>query len=216
MIGIFEAISEGDLERIREIVRADPSILNTAIGEYGESPLMASISDMERRLEIIEFLVESGANVGFATKEGYTALHCNIDLNGPSGSGRLPDQVARLLKDKGANVEARNHYGWTPLMRAAIEGTGDEFKALLDIGADFGVRYPAHAMPAFTRGRSLASIVLPQPEKVRMLLAAGFKPEPSLIDDAKQSLEEAKDPDSSYGKGLRESMEIIQGALGAA
>ena len=152
MKGVFDAISEGDFKAIKQIVMADAGVLNNSIDEFGESPLMRAISEMDRQFEIIEYLVSSGADVNFATKYGYTPLHYNIDLNGPSGSGEMPYRVARLLKDHGADTEKRNHYGWTPLMRAALEWTSYEFKALIDIGAKYDVVYPAHSMPVFTRG----------------------------------------------------------------
>lgn len=210
MHGIFKAIEDGDLQAIKRIVLAEPGVLNDCVGGFGESPLMRAICDMERRYEIIEFLVVSGADVNFATKEGYTPLHYNMDLNGPSGTGELPYRIARLLKDRGADTEKRNHYGWTPLLRAALEGTYDEFKALLDVGADYNVEYPGHSMPAFTRGRTLASIAMMYPGKVRALLAAGFKPTVSLVREAESSLAGVKDHDSDYAKALRESLELIR------
>ncbi|MBI5744021.1 MAG: hypothetical protein HY952_05685 [Elusimicrobia bacterium] len=208
---IFKAISEGDIKAIRRIVQADPGLLNNSVGEFGESPLMRAICDMDRRYEIIEFLVESGADVDFSTKEGYTPLHYNMDLNGLSGTGELPYKVARLLKDHGADTEKRNHYGWTPLLRAALEGTTDEFKALLDIGAKYDVEYPDYSMPVFTRGKSLPSIAMAYPEKVRMLLAAGFRPARFLAEEAEKALAEVRDPDSDYAEALRESLGLIRG-----
>lgn len=210
MKGIFDAISEGDFQAVKQIVEADAGVLNNSVGEFGESPLMRAIREMDRQFETIEFLVRSGADVNFATKEGYTPLHYNIDLNGPSGSGEMPYRVARLLKDHGADTEKRNHYGWTPLMRAALEGANDEFKALIDIGAKYDVVYPAHSMPVFTRGESLARISMVSPEKIRILLAAGFRPDTSLVREIKRDLAKVKDPDSGYAKGLEESLRIIQ------
>jgi ankyrin repeat protein len=210
MKGIFQAIEEGDLQTIRRIVEADPGLLNNSVGQCGESPLMRAICDMERSFEIIEFLVKSGADVNFATKDGYTPLHFNVDLNGGSGTGEMPYRVARLLKDHGADTEKRNHYGWTPLLRAALEGTEDEFRALLDIGAKYDVEYPGYSMPVFTRGKSLASVAMVYPGKIRALLAAGFKPSLSLVTEAEDNLAEAKDPDSDYANALRESIDLIR------
>ncbi|GAC1471985.1 MAG: hypothetical protein PVSMB1_19540 [Gemmatimonadaceae bacterium] len=214
MNDIFDAISSGDFQAIRQIVQADGSVLNAAIGKYGQSPLMHAIHEVDRRFEIIEFLVEQGADVNFATEEGYTPLHSNMDLNGPSGSGEMPYRVARLLKHHGADTEIRNHYGWIPLLRAALEGTADEFKALLEIGAKYDVSYPDCSMPVFTRGKSLASIVMPQPEKISIRLEFGFKPDQSLILESKRALSEADDPNSCYSSGIRRSLDIISRALG--
>lgn len=210
---IFKAIEDGDLPAIERMVQADPGVLNSCVGDFGLSPLMRAICAMERTYEIIEFLVKSGADVNFVSKGGYTPLHFNIDLNGGSGTGELPYRVARLLKDHGADTEKRNHYGWTPLLRAALEGTDDEFKALLDIGARYDVEYPEHSMPVFTRGRPLASIAMMHPEKIRALLAAGFKPTLSLVAEAEGHIDEAKDPDSDYANALRESIGLIRQEL---
>ena len=201
------------MESIKAMVLADPSCINSAIGEYGESPLMHAISGMDRDWEIIKFLVDSGANVTFCTKEGYTPLHSNIDLNGPSGSGELPYQIARLLKERGADTEARNHYGWTPLMRAALEGTTDEFKALLDIGARYDVQYTEYSMPVFTRGRSLAEISMPWAEKFALLLKFGLKPDSALLAAGMNSLAKVKGPESEYSKNVRASVGMIKKAL---
>jgi ankyrin repeat protein len=215
MRDLFESIESGDLPKVKVLVTGDKSLLQT-IGEYGESPLMHAISVMDRDFAIIEFLVQSGADVNFATDEGYTALHCNIDLNGPSGSGEMPYRVARLLKSRGANLEARNHYGWTPLMRAGLEGTGDEFKALLEVGADFNVIYPDFSMPAFTRGKPLVNIVIPTPTKVKMLIRAGLKPTPAIIDEANRLVAGTKDKESNFYRGTKESIQLLKAELNAA
>lgn len=175
---------------------------------------MRAICDIDRRFEIIEFLVKSGADVNFATKEGYTPLHYNIDLSGSTGTGDLPFRIAQLLKDHGADTEKRNHYGWTPLMRAALEGSCDEFKALLNIGAKFDVEYPSYSMPAFTRRKSLARVSMASPQKILLLLDAGFLPTRSLINEVKADLATVKDPASDYARSLEESLRLISRQTG--
>ena len=165
---------------------------------------------MDRDYSIVEYLVQAGADVNYGTGEGYTALHSNIDLNGPSGTGKLPYKIARLLKEHGADVEAKNHYGWTPLMRAALEGTKDEFKALLEIGARYDTPYDqTRSMPEFTRGRSIAGVVLAEPEKLQILIDFGFKPARYLIDLANE-IRKGTDKHGRFSKAVKRSVEIIK------
>jgi ankyrin repeat protein len=42
----------------------------------------------------------------------------------------------RVLLDAGADVDARQHGGYTPLMEAALQGNEEMVRALLDAGAD--------------------------------------------------------------------------------
>jgi len=206
---VFQAIENGSLLDVREIVERDRTTLS-ATNRIGFSPLMTAIGNMERKFEIIEYLVKAGADVNFKTKEGYTPLHANVDLNGPTCYGELPYKVACLLKDNGADTEACNHYGWTPLMRAALEGTPAEFEALLRIGARFDLTFPPHSMPEFSRGQSLVSIVLDDLEKLCLLLGFGLVPDSSLLDAARNKFAQVRDSNSAYAQGLKKSLELLK------
>jgi ankyrin repeat protein len=214
MTEFAEVIESADLPTIQAAIAANKSLVNEPLDEYGFTPLHRAVSLPERTFEIINLFIQNGADVNAATKGGDTALHFNIDLAyGSGGHGELPYKIARLLKDAGADTELTNHYGWTPLMRAALEGTTDEFKALLEIGAKFDVHYAEHSMPAFTRGRSLAEITMPRADKFSLLLEYGFKPDKSLLARGKESLAEAADPESKYSKNVQECMKMISRAL---
>lgn len=211
MSNLYTAIESGDLNLFRTVVSNDTASVNRS--EPGQlSPLAHAIRDMDRSYDLIEFLVKSGADVNWKTVDGYSPLHLNIDMNGPSGWGELPCLVAKLLKAHGANVEARNHYDWTPLMRAALEGTSDEFEALLAIGADFSVTYTEKSMPPFTRGRSIGAVVLARSEKTALLLKYGLSPSEDWIRSADAAIAQAKDPDSRYVADIKVSRALIVSA----
>ena len=61
-------------------------------------------------------LILDGANVNSTINKSssITALHCAVDNNG-SGPSKESIEVARLLINNGANVDARNLWGHTPL-----------------------------------------------------------------------------------------------------
>jgi ankyrin repeat protein len=75
------------------------------------------------------------------------ALASGVSVNGADGqivpllsaAGTGCVDVARLLIERGANVNAKDHDGWTPLMKAAQAGHTEMVELLLEHGADMSV-----------------------------------------------------------------------------
>jgi len=170
---LFQAIEDGDSMLVQSILRKQPRLVH-ARDKYEMTPLMAAVSSSERSVGVIETILKAGAVVNVKTSEGYTPLHMMVDVNGPSGSGNMPYEIANLLVRYGADTEVRQHWGWTPLMRAALEGTDDEFIAILGSGASAQEIYPTNSLPEFTRGADILEIVLSEPKKVSALIKEGF------------------------------------------
>lgn len=85
---------------------------------------------------IAELLLDRGADVDRANKQGDTPLHytCDIEMNADRNvQGRL--EVAELLLDRGTEVDRANNNGMTPLRNACIHGHLEVAKLLLDRGA---------------------------------------------------------------------------------
>jgi ankyrin repeat protein len=57
-----------------------------------------------------------------------------------SASLRGHTETAKLLIEKGADVNAKNNNGWTPLYAAAIGDHTETVKLLIDKGADVNVK----------------------------------------------------------------------------
>ena len=150
---LFEGIQSGDVERVEELVRAEPGLLE-AREERGLSPLMVAI--YRGAAEMVELLRRFGSppdiheasalgdlaalracveahpdSVGTAGADGFTPLHL------ASFFGHA--EAATLLLDKGADVRAwgSNALRNQPL-HAAIAGKRDPgvIRALLEHGAD--------------------------------------------------------------------------------
>jgi hypothetical protein len=168
---LFEAISNGDLHAVRSMLVATPTLVALQ-DEQGLTPLMRAVSSMRRTPELVRMLIDAGADVNAAV-DGCTALHFMTDVNGATGSGAMPGKIARILADGGADIEARQQWGWTPLMRAAIEGSADELRALVDVGGNVNHRFPAHTMPEFLRGCTTLMATVGYPDKLQILIAAG-------------------------------------------
>jgi ankyrin repeat protein len=118
----FVAARAGDVEVMRLLVAAgaDPLLPNnqkitplmvaSGVGVRGHSPVPE-----REALEAMRLSVELGNDINAVDAAGETALH-GTAYRGISGSSTL----IRFLVDKGAKLNVKNTYGWTPL--AIAEG----------------------------------------------------------------------------------------------
>lgn len=81
------------------------------------------------RINIVELLLQKGADVNISNEDGFTPLHNSVN--------RSHDYIALLLIAKGANVKAQSKEGLTPLHIAADEAS---IKLLIEKGADINKR----------------------------------------------------------------------------
>ena len=152
---VFHAAETGMLEVLRRAIIDDRSLLTVdpdgegllhhagtpEVAEFlvgqgckvdevagGYTPLMCA--SMEGRTDVVNWLLNHGADVGYV-RRGYsdTALH-----NAHSSA------VVGLLLQKGADIEARDTYGRTPLHWAVQFHGKDVFDALVRGGADILAR----------------------------------------------------------------------------
>ena len=154
-----EAIYHVDLEKVQEILQAEPELINQPDEQANETPLDKVLNayfdasgrrqrasetglvlekeKMRLAEEIVRFLVEAGADVNVQNEiSGQTPL-----MNANSAEN------ARVLVDAGADVNAReNHWGQTPLFYA---WTAEHAKVLLDAGADPNARTTNNKLPCF-------------------------------------------------------------------
>ena len=173
---LWKAIDDADEATVRRILLDHPELLETP-DAWGFTPLMRAVSCISRIVPVIRAILDAGANVNRQTDEGYTALHCAIDVNGEANLNTA--EVIDLLVSAGADLKARQHYGWTPLLRAVVEGTAAEVKALLAAGADPNETMPFDTLPAFNAGRTtlMGAVTSPEAEVVvDALLRAGADP----------------------------------------
>ncbi len=76
-----------------------------------------------------------------------------------------------MLIEKGANVDARDREGHTPLMLAAIYGCNQTVQALLDGGANPAIKTPAGntaSLYALNNSHPLASALLKKAERAKV------------------------------------------------
>jgi hypothetical protein len=173
---LHKAIEDADEAGVCRILMDRPELLE--VPYCGLTALMHAVSCISRSVPVIRAILEAGANVNRQTDEGYTALHFAIDVNGEANLNT--GEVIGLLVSAGADLTARQHYGWTPLLRAVVEGTVAEVKALLAAGADPNETLPFDTLPEFNAGRTtlMAAVTRSGAEVVvDALLQAGADPQ---------------------------------------
>jgi ankyrin repeat protein len=113
---IHKAVFAGDMNKIREIIDADTTLLESK-DEDGKTPLNIACfmirNGFAREPEIAKFLISRGANVNSSSNDGFTPLY-----GACTGSGPDFDLVKQLIA-KGANVNAKNNDGSTALFETA-------------------------------------------------------------------------------------------------
>jgi|tagenome__1003787_1003787.scaffolds.fasta_scaffold20986605_3 ankyrin repeat protein len=129
---IFEAAAFGRVERLREILAAEPSRV-TALSVDGFTALHLAIFGGQR--EAARVLIEHGADVNQLS----TSSIAQVPPLGTAAFVRsLP--LARLLLDAGADVNGHEESGLTALHAAAENGDSDLARELLARGASRQIR----------------------------------------------------------------------------
>lgn len=130
---VFEAAAVGDLPQVRAHVERDASLVS-AYSPDGFFPV--GLAAFFRRPEVVDFLIAKGADVKAVAKNAMqvTALHSAVANGGDS-------RIARALVAAGADVNAKQRHGWTPLHGAAHGGDRELVELLLARGADPDVKH---------------------------------------------------------------------------
>lgn len=113
------------LEIVKLLVEADADIEQQ--GPQGNTPLAAA-AGVGNSPDIVEYLLNNGANVNVRGYGGTTALYQSVRSK--------KAQIAELLILHGANVNAKTDDGWTPLHFAATNGMEATTKLLIDKGVN--------------------------------------------------------------------------------
>jgi ankyrin repeat protein len=130
---IFEIVQAGDLDRLNDALRADPTVAN-AEAPSGMTPLGAALN--RKNVAAVRALLENGADPN--KPFGPLRMH---PLQGAAQRG-LPDAVDLLLA-RNADPRAKDGNGGTALHEAVIDGSVDMASRLAGKGADVNAVYTA-------------------------------------------------------------------------
>ncbi len=122
---IHTAAQAGNVEKVKELLSQDPALIG-ARDNFQRTPLHWACRGVH--FELVNYLVEQGADANAADVNGITPLH--------SVASRGHREAARVLIDKGARIDQRSTIDLsTPLHYAAQGGYGDVVSLLLESGA---------------------------------------------------------------------------------
>ena len=119
---LSDAVLQNDLEKTKKLIKlgADVQVLDDRSNPNGRYPL--NWAAWQNNVDIINALLDAGADVSKANLSGFTPLHHAIE-NGSK-------EAAALLIKRGANLNAVNRGGMTPLQFAEATGR-QEFQVML-------------------------------------------------------------------------------------
>jgi ankyrin repeat protein len=159
---LFAAIKGGELEVVKSLVSADPTLVD-ARNANGESAILTAVYHGQK--QIANLLVARGAS---------------LTLFEACAAGEF-DRVERLLAS-GAAANTLSDDGWTPLHLAAFFGHAKIVELLLSHGADVAARSrnsngntPLHAALAANH-KMVAGILIGRGADVDAPDAAGWRP----------------------------------------
>jgi ankyrin repeat protein len=137
-----------------------------AQGEINVPPGATALYRAVRAIDFasVKLLIDAGANPSLALKDGSTPLMAAAGLGAPRGGDEEvteagdrndPVDVMRLLVEKGADVNAVNDLGMTPLHYAVQRGADKTIEYLASKGARFDVKNKQGRTPVdLARGRT--------------------------------------------------------------
>jgi ankyrin repeat protein len=136
-LDVFEAAALGDAKRLRELLEVEPQVANSYSPD-GFTPLQ--LASFFGQPDAVDVLLEHGADVGAVAKNPIRvqALHSAVAAPDTGVDEATVARIAMALVGAGADVNARQHGGFTPLHAAAMNGHADVAQLLLARGADAG------------------------------------------------------------------------------
>jgi ankyrin repeat protein len=138
------AATSGNLDTVKCIYEQTEDV--KALTELGGTPL--HYATVGGHLDITEYLLEKNAeDINAKNKHSQTPLHFAV-ISGSLRSigGKIPSLVKCLI-DKGADIEAEEIRGTTPLFIAVEKGDLETLKCLIELKADVNTRNKKNLTP---------------------------------------------------------------------
>lgn len=120
---LSDAVLQGDVEKARQLIAAgvDLEVLDDRTNPNGRYPL--NWAAWNNNVEMIEVLLDAGADISKPNRTGFTPLHHAIE-NGST-------EAAELLVERGADLSAVNRFNLTPLQFARELGRAEIERIIL-------------------------------------------------------------------------------------
>jgi len=150
---LYQVVRDQDVNSVRLLVECGADVNKG--NERGHTPLHVAMKwEPEHALDIAKILISNGADVnagiknelvpdGYVdTSEGKTPLHNAAGIWLFDDDLEIHSKIAlvKLLLSHGANVNAKDGFGQTPLFKALYTGHIDVMELLIDHGADVNAK----------------------------------------------------------------------------
>jgi len=156
VLALIRAIASGDRPRVRRLLEEQPALASMQVSR-GATRQQATdwfLTDLQHYVyagdgalhitaaaydaPLVRRLVRMGADVGAANRRGARALHYAADggPGSPTWNPRSQRATITRLLEAGADADARDKSGTTPLLRAVRNRCAAAVEALLAGGAD--------------------------------------------------------------------------------
>jgi len=161
MNAILTAILDDDRLRLKELLKSDPGLATRLIDEArlsqskifhwiyaGDTALHLAAAGY--RVELVQLLLAAGADPNAAKNHRQSGpLHYAADgyVNGPAWNPERQVQTIECLLDAGAEINARDKNGATPLHRAVRTRCAAAVKCLLKRGGDAKLKNKSGSTP---------------------------------------------------------------------
>ncbi len=138
LVTLFKFIEEGKVDEAKEMI-AEMTTEELNMQYHHETPLYYAV--LNGRPEIVKALLEKRVDVEKETPTGRRAVHVVGHSSAEIGfwgflSGKGGSDAVEYLVDAGANVNAQDKYGSTPLHNVAMNGYERGVEVLIANGAD--------------------------------------------------------------------------------
>jgi uncharacterized protein len=142
-LNLYEAAAAGEQARVEALLEADPGGIN-AHAPDGFTAL--GLAAFFGHPALVEWLLGNGAdpNIGASNHTRVQPLHSAAANRDPA----MAHAIAALLLDYGADVNAKQEGGFTPLHEAALSGKTELARLLLAHGADPSLAADDGMLPA--------------------------------------------------------------------
>jgi len=130
-LDVFEATATGCVDRVTSLIAQDPTLAN-AYSADSFTPLGFAV--FFGQPEVVKALLAAGAEVNAASRESMKVTPL------ASAAAAKQTDIARLLIQHGANLNARAASGHIPLHEASANGNVELVKLLIENGSDVNAK----------------------------------------------------------------------------
>lgn len=124
-IKMYDAVKKGDYSQIRTLTNGDYNYVFARMEYETVTPLMCAL--LAAKYDVVEYMLDRGARVDLPRY--IPVLQATLEAD-------FPYALLKRMIDMGADVNAVNHLGFSPLFNVAYDNDIEKMKLLIENGAE--------------------------------------------------------------------------------